>query len=41
MGINQMAIKVNQQVVEKDKEFKSLSEQLEKTDKFCEAIMKL
>ncbi len=30
MGINQMAIKVNRQVVEKDKEFKSLSKRLEK-----------
>jgi len=28
MGINQLAIKVNQRVVEKDKEFKSLSKQL-------------
>lgn len=30
MGINQLAVKVNQQVVEKDKEFKNLSKQLEK-----------
>ena len=29
MGINEMALKVNEEVVEKDKEFKSLSKQLE------------
>lgn len=29
MGINEMALRVNQQIVEKDKEFKKLSRQIE------------
>jgi len=31
MGINQLSLKVNQSVVEKDKEFKELSKQLEES----------